>query len=233
MQSVEQQRLLVDTLTERPTAFQVGGVHLSIYPPSLGLWLRSSLILQSLGLDPNLIDLAPSVEAVRLSQEYRADVLRLVALHTLRGYKELNDEGKIEKRVELLDRELETAELAQLLCIVLERDPYHELAQAYGIIEEQKERERLLRVKDHSHSVQLGGRTIYGSLIDYTAQRYGWSLQYILWGISYTNLRLLSADASTCIHLSEEEANKLKGKGTHLDGDSMTDEQWARFIGED
>lgn len=233
MATAQQQRLLVDTLTERPTAFQVGRVHYSFYPPSLGVYLLSSTLLGELWVDEALLAHNLPAEALRLAQRHRGEVLRLVVLHSLRGYAQIMDEGKVQGRIKHLDKGLSTEELATLLCLLLEGDSYSELVQAYGIDSDMQERQRLREVKEDKHTISLGGRTLYGGLIDYTAERYGWSMDYIMWGISYANLRLLSADASLSIYLSEEELGRLNGKGTRIDGDSITDEQWARIIGED
>ena len=225
-----QQRLLVDTLTERPTAFQVGRVHYAIHPPSLGVYLLSSRLLEAIGTDHALLATDLPAEALRLAYAHRADVLRLIVLNTLRGYLEVTDEGKIQGRIAHLDRRLTTEELAQLLCLVLQADPYTELVEHYGIQADLQERETIRQIKGEAGMVHLGGRTLYGGLIDHTAERYGWTMDYILWGISYTNLRLLSADASTSVYLSEEEQKQYKSKGA--DYDHMSQEEWDKFLQE-
>lgn len=48
----------------------------------------------------------------------------------------------------------------------------------------------------------IGGRSIWGSLLDVVIQKYHWTLEYLLWGISYQNVQMLLADG---ISTTEEE----------------------------
>ena len=65
-----------------------------------------------------------------------------------------------------------------------------------------------------------GGKSIYGLLIDFACQRYGWTMDYVLWGISYVNLNMLFADDITTVYLSDEERKKLgRGDGRMVDAD--------------
>lgn len=76
--------------------------------------------------------------------------------------------------------------------------------------------------KKTSKTVSFGGRSVYGSLIDYACQRYGWTMQYVVWGISYANLQMLIADALNTAYLNDDEMRKLgvqNGDCQVLDGD--------------
>ena len=64
------------------------------------------------------------------------------------------------------------------------------------------------------------GKSIYGLLVDFACQRYGWTLDYILWGISLVNLNMLFADAITTVYLNDEERKKLgMSNGEVIDAD--------------
>lgn len=203
------QQSLVDAITERPISFSVGSVCYNIYPPSLGLYLLRSRLLSSLELDSKLLELNPTLELMRLVHEYRDIVLHLIALSTLRGYAEVNDTAKLNGRKKHLGNKLTTKELTQLLSLILLPDRYDEIAEHFGITKEATMRERVAKVKEDRAMMNFGGRTLYGGLIDYACERYGWTMEYCLWGISYENLRLLTADANQSVHLSEEESKKL------------------------
>ena len=58
-------------------------------------------------------------------------------------------------------------------------------------------------------SLSFCGKSTYGTLIDWACQRYGWSMEYVVWGISYANLQMLMADSITSVYLSEVERKKL------------------------
>ena len=49
----------------------------------------------------------------------------------------------------------------------------------------------------------IGGRSIWGSLLDVVLQKYHWTLDYLLWGISFQNIQMLLAD--TMSTTTEEE----------------------------
>ena len=91
----------------------------------------------------------------------------------------------------------------------LSGDNTEEFIKHFGIDKERLERNRIAAVKKDNSSVTFGGNSTYGTLIDFACQRYGWTMDYILWGISYANLKMLMADAITTVYLSEDERKKL------------------------
>lgn len=68
--------------------------------------------------------------------------------------------------------------------------------------------EKINQAKDSSNQYIFGGRTIWGYLIDAACDRYKWTLDYVLWEISYNNLTLMMKDKITSIYLSDEERKK-------------------------
>ena len=69
---------------------------------------------------------------------------------------------------------------------------------------------KIQKAKDGSSSITVGGASIYGQLIDTAAERYGWSYDYIMWGVSMTNLQLMLADKVDSIYLTKEEQKKAR-----------------------
>jgi hypothetical protein len=69
---------------------------------------------------------------------------------------------------------------------------------------------KALKAKKDNGSLTFGGRSIYGQLIDRACERYGWTVEYVVWGISYANLTLMLADQQTSIYLTEDELKKAK-----------------------
>lgn len=213
------QQSLVDAITERPISFSVGSVCYNIYPPSLGVHLLRSRLLGEIELDSSILELNPIVELLRITREHRELVLHLIALSTLRGYTEVNDTAKLNGRKKHLGKKLKPEELTQLLSLILIPDRYDEICEHFGITEEAKMRERVAKVKEDKAMMNFGGRSLYGGLIDYACERYGWTMDYCVWGISYENLRLLSADANQSVHLSEEESKKIFSSSTNISAD--------------
>ena len=69
-------------------------------------------------------------------------------------------------------------------------------------------------------SIAFGGKSIWGTLIDAACERYGWSYQYVLWGISYSN------PSGTAITLAEEIVENIDRKTAWKE--DTTDKQYLR-----
>ena len=74
--------------------------------------------------------------------------------------------------------------------------------------EEAKRMAKVNAAKKSENSFIFGGKTIWGTLIDAACERYGWTFDYVVWGISYNNLTLMLKDKITSIYLSDEERKK-------------------------
>lgn len=56
-----------------------------------------------------------------------------------------------------------------------------------------------------SRARTLGGRSLWGGLLDVACAKYGWTLDYVLWGISYLNLTMMLLDAITVDYDAEPQ----------------------------
>ena len=141
---------IADTIIERPHGFKVNQRQFYLYPVTLGKTYLISRLVECLGINLEIIKANPYMEALRICQEKKESVCRILSYHT------------INKKEELFD-----------------------------------------------YSLTFGGKSIYGTLIDTACQRYGWTFEYVVWGISYANLQLLLADSVTSIYLSDEERKRV------------------------
>ena len=66
-----------------------------------------------------------------------------------------------------------------------------------------------IKARNDKNNLTFGGKTVYGSLIDAACERYGWTKDYVVWGIDYTSLRLMLADKVNSVYCSEDEMKKL------------------------
>lgn len=41
----------------------------------------------------------------------------------------------------------------------------------------------------------IGGRSLWGNLFDVVLEKYHWTFEYMLWGISYVNVHMLLSDS--------------------------------------
>lgn len=200
---------IADTLIERPIGFSVGNRSYFIYPATLGKTYLLARLLKSLEADEKVIATNPYLEALRLSQTKKEIVCRILAYHTFNREDDVFDNAKIEQRAKMFENNLDSEELATIIMLTFSGDNTEEFIRYFGIDKEREEKSRIYKIKDSKGSISFGGKSTYGTLIDFACQRYGWTMDYILWEISYANLKMLMADAITTIYLSEDEQKKL------------------------
>lgn len=225
------EQLLTDILTETPRTFTAGSQHLALYQPTLGKQLLTASLVKALAADTDALAANAFAEALRLAEEKREECCQLLAVHTLRKREQVQNAVCVRDRATLLGKELATTDIATLLLVVITQDSTKQLADDLGITREQQRMARVLKAKDTTGTAMFGGMSVYGNIIDRACQRYGWTLDYVLWHISYTNLTLLLADAPQQVYLTDDErrrAGAAAAKASHIDGDNA--EQVREFI---
>lgn len=208
---------LTTTLLELPLYFTTeSGKRFALYRPTLGVMLLGAELLRQLNKDDEgQGGRLPTgeLELLRLALDHRAESLRLVALHSIAKPQSLKDPKRLDEATERLDKELNTQDLASLLAVVLSLDDISQLYTSLGFDKLHEQRRAVEQAKDNTDSggggIHLGGLSLYGSTIDALASRYGWTLDYILWGLSYANIRLLLSDIPSYVYLSDEEWKRL------------------------
>lgn len=197
-----------DTLIERPVSFCYKRRRYSIYPLSLGKLQLCSRLIETLGFDKIRRDGELYSLALKSSQSRRNECLRLVSYVTL-PYMDCLDESLVQERIGKL-RRIKKNDLASILVLFLTMDKTSGIMSEFGIDRESRRLSEVLKVKEESKggSVSFGGKSIWGTLVDAACERYGWTYQYTVWGISYCNLHLLLADHIKTVLLTEEERKK-------------------------
>lgn len=208
------EREVIDAVTERPLSVEFGGRKIRFYPITFGKLCIQSRYLESWGKGViEAMRKRPAEMAMEICRVYRKDVCRLLAVHTAKGREEVWDEEIMEDR-EALFRGMECKDLAKLFIYVVNSDRYDRFVKYFGIDREKRDLEKAVKAKKseekNSVTVSFGGKSIYGTLIDRACERYGWTLEYVIWGISYENLQMLMADAVVDIHLTKEEARRAR-----------------------
>ncbi len=195
----------IDILLERRHEIEVDGRRFTLYPPSLGVTLMLKGGLELLGLD---LTLDPVVAVISAVERDRLQCCRLVALWSCKCRDEAMDAGLIEERALYLESHVDTSELSTLLIELLASTQVEDFLKSSGVT---KEVERLRQVSSYkkNDTPTFGGKTIFGQQIDIVLQRYGWTLEYTVWGVSYAALTVLLADKVTQLILSEEERKRV------------------------
>lgn len=201
-------QLLASTLIQQPHRFDVGKRAFFIHPLTLGKVYLLQGLHQDLSMKTDK-DTLPFVEALRVASTRRLECARFIAAHTLQSPDELMGLA-LEHRAEFFAQKLTTEERAQLLLLCLSLPTAEALMKELDI---DKERERMAEVVaakgESRNTLSFGAKTVYGQLIAAAAEKFGWTLHYILWDISLANLQLLLADASQSIYLTDDEAKRV------------------------
>lgn len=200
---------IADTIIERPHGFKVNQCQFYLYPVTLGKTYLISRLVECLGINLEIIKANPYMEALRLCQEKKEIVCRILSYHTINKKEELFDYDFVQERCNFFYKEIDNDSMAQLLVMVLSEGDISAYIKHLGIDKEKEWQAKAMRAKKDNNSLTFGGKSIYGTLIDTACQRYGWIFEYVVWGISYANLQLLLADSVTSIYLSDEERKRV------------------------
>lgn len=200
---------IADTIIERPHGFKVNQRQFYLYPVTLGKTYLISRLVECLGINLEIIKANPYMEALRICQGKKESVCRILSYHTINKKEELFDYDFVQERCNFFYKEIDNDSMAQLLVMVLSERDISAYIKHLGIDKEKEWQAKAMRAKKDNNSLTFGGKSIYGTLIDTACQRYGWTFEYVVWGISYANLQLLLADSVTSIYLSDEERKRV------------------------
>lgn len=149
----------------------------------------------------------PFVEALRTINTKREESCRLIAYHTIKTKEELLNNRIVDAQQKLISK-FSNQDIATLLICILKNNSYQAIVEGTGIDKEAKRMSKVNAAKSTSGQFIFGGKTIWGSLIDAACERYGWTFDYVVWGISYNNLTLMLKDKITSIYLSDDERKR-------------------------
>lgn len=225
----EIERNISDTIIERPVNFSIGKSKLCLYPPTLGKMQILKNLYFSMNVNMELLAINPLAETLRACTEKPETVCQIIAYSTFNDKKSILDMEKVLRRAKFFQDNTSVEDMATMLTIILSNDKIEEFIQYFGIDSDREMKTQISRIKGEGSSITFGGKSIYGLLIDFACQRYGWTMEYVLWGISYVNLNMLFADAITTVYLSDEERKKLgRGDGKVVNADDPKNRDLVR-----
>ena len=195
---------IADAIIERPQPFDVDGARYFLYPPTLGHTIIVERHVRALDIDMEELRTDPYKAALRACIKHTEEAARIIVMHTCKTKDEIFDEDLIKERIERFN-DVEAEDIAPLLLIVMTRYATEPFIKHLGLDKERIDRERVRKCKKTKGSYTFGGKSLYGTVIDYACERYGWTMDYVVWGISYQNLQMLMEDSVQSIYLTEEE----------------------------
>lgn len=208
MKEVENQ--ITDTLIERPVLFEHKGKQYQIWRVTLGKVQLLSRLYSELGINTEITATNALQALVNIVLNKEQVVRRIIAISTLKTAGQVMNEIVVQARCKEF-ADLSTADLAELLMIILQCDRYNAIIRETKIDKELENLNKASKVANRdSSSMTFGGRTMWGTLVDFACERYGWTMDYVLWGISFDNLRLLYADHVKTIYLNKDERKQVR-----------------------
>lgn len=180
-----------DALIEMPIEYSINGHMYYLYPPSLG----STILLN---------------KTLSKSFEDKKDiVVEMLAICSFEDRAMARYPSVLKKRIE----EIKQADIEELMPIYMmfgewtqDQDTF---VKHFHLDKEQKYMKRAHEAKDkNSGSLIFNGKSVYGTLIDVACERYGWSMEYVIWGISMLNLNMLMTDKVVNVFLTKDESRK-------------------------
>ena len=221
---------LADAVMDRPREFFIGKRRFCLWSPSLGMSMMLERHISQLGIDNKVLYKNHSVEALRLAKENKQEICYIIAIRSFRLFSDLSNTQKLKSRAEFFSKNLSEDELAQLILLVLSETGIETFLSISGICDEQKEQARIAQIKNKDgHNKSFGGKTIYGLLIDAACKTYGWTKQYVVWGIDLISLRMMLADSINTIYLSDEDMKQCGVVASDKDRIGMTADDFAKL----
>lgn len=198
-----------DILLERRHEFSVDGKMYHIAPPSLGKLFVLQGLISNIGINEKLLASLPHVELLRVAEAHKHECCELIAYATCDTREQLCNVGELEQRTKHFEKHLDNTEIATLMVATFSHNLYRQFMDEAGITKERERMAAIMRHKDKGGNVAFGGKTIFGQLIDPACERYGWTYEYTVWGVSAAALEILMADKVGDIFITEDEKKKI------------------------
>ena len=202
------ERMMEDSIMEMPIGFEVEGVLYFLYPVTLGTAYLISRERE--GMAENLKEIFNEASE-NVKENYRKSLCRIVAIQTFNKKEDILNFRTLSIRTNSFYQSLDDEGLFQLYDMIMASfDDSSIFIKQSGLDYDKKKLDKIANYKADGGNFSFGARTPYGSIIGPACEKFGWSLDYVVWGIGYTNLKMLLADAQVSVYLSKEDRKTLK-----------------------
>lgn len=209
MNKLHLEETLADAVLNRPQEFFIGDKRYELHSPTLGMSILIDRLMKGLDIHQTALIENPGLESLRLCSISKDTVCSILSIYALHDYDKLCD-SKGRRGIEEELKKLSTEELASLFLFVLTAPNAETLISLSGLVKEQERQAKIAKYKNKDgHTQTFGGKTLYGILIDTACAKYGWTKEYVVWGIDLISLRMMLADAISSVYLSDEEIKAI------------------------
>ena len=202
-------------------ALRIGDREFLIAPPSLGKTLMLKRYQHLLDFNKELIPINPAAAIMDVCHRKEEEVCQLIAVLLTSERAKLQNDIYITKLAQFVKEHTQLTERAVILQLFIEEKPVSYYMSLLGIDKEKERLRKANKAKEKGNMLVFGGVSMFGSMIDSACERYGWTYEYTVWGISFNALQLLLADAPQTVYMTEEElANaRISTDGIVINGD--------------
>jgi hypothetical protein len=192
-----------DTIIELPNYYKVGGQDFYMYPPALGTMLLIERAMRKYDLSQETQGLWNILKAARKNKKL---IIEILAICSFEDRKEARKSAVLHKRISEISK-VTTEDAATLFMMFAQwTNDYDQFMKFFHLDIEQKYMQRAGKAKEKdTNTYTFNGKSIYGTLLSVACERYGWSYEQVIWGISLCNLNMLMADHIATIFLSDKE----------------------------
>ena len=218
--NLEIESAIIDEIIEKPSKFTVKEQSFNLYPPTLGVIQLLRRLYRIIDSNVEFISRNTYEQVLMLCKEKTDLVCRVIAYSTFNDKESILNNTEVSKRAKFFEYNADIKDIAAIFFMILTKDETEDYIKYFGLDAVREKVKRISSIKGSGSAITLGGNSIYGSLIDFACQRYGWTMDYVVWGISYVNLKMLMADTLTTIYLTDEERKQLgMNAGEVIDAD--------------
>ena len=222
---------IIDVLGDVPVRFEVGDKEYRIYPPTLGRELILENLKKQLNIDPERAKNEPFEEVIKLCENNKPEVLRILAYSTIRRKIDMFNDALLKNRESVLNT-VDIKDLATLFFTVITNTDLQDFIKHFGLDRDTENRRKIAKVRSKDYVVTFGGNSIFGGLIDFACSRYGWKPDFVVWGLNLTTLQMLFYDHADSVCLTKEEfkAAHLKEGGAVINADDPANMKLIKSI---
>lgn len=138
---------IIDSMLSIPLPFTVGKDVFYIYPKTLGRVQLLNRLRKQLGINEEFAKVDPYAEAIRLCQDKKEIVCRMIAYSTLKTKDEIFNEPAVKGRMQYFESNLSNEELATIFLTILSDDEIPAIEKYFGITEDYAKRKEVAKVK--------------------------------------------------------------------------------------
>lgn len=221
---------VAETIMEMPIGYQAGGRDFYLYPPSLGSTMLIERLLKDIVPEPDAkLGLFGMLKAIR---QNKAIVVKIAAICSFENRADALKAHLLKERESEIKGIKDEVLMQLLLHFSAWAQDVPQFIKHFALDKEQEYIKRCSDAKDKDGgSLTFNGRSVYGSLIDVACERYGWPMDYVVWGISMNNLQMLLNDHVVSVYLTKKERAKANVPTDRrvVNMDKMTKEEFIKL----